>query len=81
MSFAILISSQSTSLTFEMRGDRFFNGGILFSTVVLCFIALISLYSFLLLVKTRLVVHGSFGGMSPPLRGRRRNADPDPPSP
>lgn len=44
---------------------RFYNGGIVFSTIVLCFIAMISLYSFLLLVETRLAVHGSFGGPSP----------------
>lgn len=43
---------------------RFFNGGILFSSAVLTFIALISLYSFLLLVKTKFVVSGSFGGAS-----------------
>ena len=41
---------------------RFYNGGILFSSAVLTFIALISLYSFLLLVKTKFVVPGSFGG-------------------
>lgn len=45
-----------------MAASSFYNGGILFSTFVLCFIAMISLYSFLLLVKTRLVIHGSFGG-------------------
>ncbi|TFY57488.1 hypothetical protein EVJ58_g6989 [Rhodofomes roseus] len=44
-------------------GKAFFNGGIIFSSVVLTFIALISLYSFLLLVKTKFVVSGSFGGM------------------
>ena len=38
------------------------NGGILFSAGVLSFIALISLYSFLLLVKTKFVIPGSFGG-------------------
>lgn len=40
----------------------FFNGGILFSTIVMLGIAAISLWSFLLLVKTRLVIPGSFGG-------------------
>lgn len=40
----------------------FFNGGILFSTITLVAIATISLYSFLLLVRTKLVVPGSFGG-------------------
>lgn len=51
-------------------GKAFFNGGLLFSTVVLCFIAMISLYSFLLLVKTRLVVHGSFGDIGGILYGK-----------
>jgi solute carrier family 36 (proton-coupled amino acid transporter) len=41
---------------------RFFNGGILFSCLVLVFIALISLWSFLLLVQTKFVVSGSLGG-------------------
>lgn len=44
--------------------DSFFNGGILFSAVTFTFIAVISLYSFLLLVKTKFVVSGSFGGMN-----------------
>ncbi|GAA6060765.1 hypothetical protein JCM10212_006745 [Sporobolomyces blumeae] len=51
-------------------GKAFFNGGLLFSTIVLCFIAMISLYSFLLLVKTRLVVHGSFGDIGGILYGK-----------
>lgn len=42
---------------------RFFNGGILFSAVTFVFISSVSLYSFLLLVGTKNVVHGSFGGM------------------
>ena len=41
---------------------RFYNGGILFSSIAFVCIAIISLYSFLLLVKTKLVVTGSFGG-------------------
>jgi len=41
---------------------RFFNGGLLFSTIVLLLIAAISLWAFLLLTKTYLVVPGSFGG-------------------
>lgn len=45
----------------------FFNGGLLFSSLVLSAIALISLYSFLLLVKTKFVVSGSFGGISIPV--------------
>ena len=42
----------------------FLIGGLLFSTLKLSVIAFISLYSFLLLVKTKFVVSGSFGGMS-----------------
>lgn len=41
---------------------RFYNGGMLFSIITFVFIALISLYSFLLLVDTKFVVSGSFGG-------------------
>ncbi|CAL1716897.1 unnamed protein product [Somion occarium] len=50
-------------------GKAFFNGGILFSSFILVFIALISLYSFLLLVKTKFVVSGSFGDMGGTLYG------------
>ena len=50
-------------------GRAFKNGGMLFSLVVLLSIAMISLYSFLLLVKTRLVVPGSFGDMGGVLYG------------
>jgi solute carrier family 36 (proton-coupled amino acid transporter) len=41
----------------------------LFSSAVLTFIALISLYSFLLLVKTKFVVSGSFGDIGGTLYG------------
>ncbi|KAI0784285.1 transmembrane amino acid transporter protein-domain-containing protein [Abortiporus biennis] len=50
-------------------GKAFFNGGILFSSGILIFIALISLYSFLLLVKTKFVVSGSFGDIGGTLYG------------
>ncbi|KAI0661798.1 transmembrane amino acid transporter protein-domain-containing protein [Cubamyces menziesii] len=50
-------------------GKAFFNGGILFSSAILTFIALISLYSFLLLVKTKFVVSGSFGDIGGALYG------------
>ncbi|KAK4698377.1 solute carrier family 36 (proton-coupled amino acid transporter), partial [Phenoliferia sp. Uapishka_3] len=46
-------------------GKAFYNGGIVFSTIVLCFIAMISLYSFLLLVDTYIVVKASFGADFP----------------
>ncbi|BGP34671.1 hypothetical protein JCM10296v2_006493 [Rhodotorula toruloides] len=51
-------------------GKAFFNGGILFSTITLCFVAMISLYSFLLLVQTRQAVPGSFGDIGGALYGR-----------
>jgi len=50
-------------------GKAFFNGGILFSSCILIFIALISLYSFLLLVKAKFVVSGSFGDIGGALYG------------
>ncbi|TCD64918.1 neutral amino acid transporter [Steccherinum ochraceum] len=50
-------------------GKAFFNGGILFSSIVLLLIAIISLYSFLLLVKTKFVVSGSFGDIGGTLYG------------
>jgi len=50
-------------------GKAFYNGGILFSTVVLVLIALISLWSFLLLVQTKFVVSGSFGDIGGALYG------------
>jgi len=50
-------------------GKAFYNGGILFSAFLLVFIALISLYSFLLLVKTKFVVSGSFGDIGGALYG------------
>ncbi|KAI0067192.1 hypothetical protein BV25DRAFT_1795537 [Artomyces pyxidatus] len=50
-------------------GKAFFNGGILFSAIMISAIALISLYSFLLLVKTKFVVSGSFGDLGGTLYG------------
>lgn len=42
---------------------------MLFSVIVMLFIAGISLWAFLLLVKTRLVIPGSFGDMGGTLYG------------
>jgi proton-coupled amino acid transporter len=50
-------------------GKAFMNGGILFSVLVLSFIALVSLYSFLLLVRAKFVVSGSFGDIGGALYG------------
>uniref|UniRef100_V5EQL7 Amino acid transporter n=2 Tax=Kalmanozyma brasiliensis (strain GHG001) TaxID=1365824 RepID=V5EQL7_KALBG len=52
-------------------GKAFFNGGLLFSTITLCSVAIISLVSFLLLVKTNLNCPGSFGDMGGILYGPR----------
>jgi proton-coupled amino acid transporter len=51
--------------------SRFYNGGLLFSTVGIIAWALISLWSFLLLVQTRLAVPASFGDMGGVLYGSR----------
>ncbi|KAH8923746.1 hypothetical protein BT69DRAFT_1349923 [Atractiella rhizophila] len=50
-------------------GKAFYNGGMLFSALMIVFIAMISLYSFLLLVKTRTIVPGSFGEIGGVLYG------------
>lgn len=41
----------------------YLNGGMLFSNLVLLFVSALSYYCFVLLVRTRLKVVGSFGGM------------------
>lgn len=58
-----MVPSYSTNVLTKFFS--FFNGGLLFSIITFTFIALISLYSFLLLVKTKFVVSGSFGGTTP----------------
>ncbi|KAG5647379.1 hypothetical protein DXG03_000447 [Asterophora parasitica] len=50
-------------------GKAFYNGGLLFSAITFVAIAIISLYSFLLLVKTKFVVSGSFGDIGGTLYG------------
>ncbi|WWD18297.1 hypothetical protein CI109_102747 [Kwoniella shandongensis] len=51
-------------------GKAFFNGGILFSAIVMVAIAGISLWSFLLLVQTYMKVPGSFGDIGGILYGQ-----------
>ncbi|WWC62296.1 uncharacterized protein I303_104892 [Kwoniella dejecticola CBS 10117] len=51
-------------------GKAFFNGGILFSTIVMLVIAGISLWSFLLLVEAYMRVPGSFGDIGGALYGK-----------
>jgi len=56
-------------------GKAFFNGGLLFSTAIMCLIAGISLWSFLLLVQTNQKLHVGFGEMGGILYGSyMRNA-------
>ncbi|KAJ3714586.1 vacuolar amino acid transporter 4 [Lentinula guzmanii] len=50
-------------------GKAFMNGGILFSSLLFIFIAVVSLHSFLLLVRAKLVVPGSFGDIGGALYG------------
>ena len=57
----LLKSFVGTGVLFLPRA--FLNGGMLFSNLVLGFIAALSYYCFLLLVSTRLKVHASFGDM------------------
>lgn len=54
----------SSTVSMLNSTSRFYNGGILFSALLLVFVALVSLWSFLLLVQTKFVVSGSFGGRS-----------------
>ncbi|KAF8917223.1 transmembrane amino acid transporter protein-domain-containing protein [Mucidula mucida] len=56
-----------TGVLFLGRG--FYNGGILFSSLLFIFIAVISLYSFILLVHTKFIVSGSFGDIGGTLYG------------
>ncbi|KAG9315046.1 transmembrane amino acid transporter protein-domain-containing protein [Chiua virens] len=50
-------------------GKGFANGGLLFSAITIAVVALISLYSFLLLVEAKFVVSGSFGDIGGALYG------------
>lgn len=65
--FMLLKSFVGTGILF--LGKAFFNGGLLFSTVVLVTIAAISLYSFLLLVQVNQKLHLGFGDLGGALFG------------
>ncbi|TRM64501.1 transmembrane amino acid transporter protein-domain-containing protein [Schizophyllum amplum] len=56
-----------TGILFLGRG--FYNGGLLFSAGLFVFIAMVSLYTFLLLVHTKYEVSGSFGDIGGKLYG------------
>lgn len=64
----LLKSFVGTGVLFLPRA--FLNGGMLFSNVVLLFIAALSYYCFLLLVSVRLKVHASFGDMGGQIYGK-----------
>ncbi|KAK5993657.1 Vacuolar amino acid transporter 3 [Cladobotryum mycophilum] len=64
----LLKSFVGTGVLFLPRA--YLNGGMLFSNLVLLFVAALSYYCFVLLVNTRLKVEGSFGDMGGILYGK-----------
>jgi proton-coupled amino acid transporter len=66
--FLLLKSFVGTGVLFLPKA--YLNGGMLFSNLVLVFVAALSYYCFVLLVNTRLVVEASFGDMGGVLYGR-----------
>lgn len=64
----LLKSFVGTGVLFLPRA--YLNGGMIFSNVVLLFVAALSYYCFVLLVNTRLQVDGSFGDMGGILYGK-----------
>ncbi|PGH18193.1 hypothetical protein AJ80_04580 [Polytolypa hystricis UAMH7299] len=64
----LLKSFVGTGVLFLPRA--FMNGGMLFSSVVLVAVSLLSYYCFILLVNTRLKIHGSFGDIGGILYGK-----------
>ncbi|ORY71192.1 transmembrane amino acid transporter protein-domain-containing protein [Pseudomassariella vexata] len=64
----LLKSFVGTGVLFLPRA--YFNGGMVFSNLVLLFVAALSYYCFVLLVTTRLKVEGSFGDIGGVLYGK-----------
>ena len=64
----LLKSFVGTGVLFLPRA--YLNGGMLFSNIVLLGVASLSYYCFILLVNTRLQVHGSFGDMGGIIYGK-----------
>ncbi|KAL1985241.1 hypothetical protein VTN96DRAFT_8157 [Rasamsonia emersonii] len=64
----LLKSFMGTGVLFLPRA--FLNGGMLFSSMVLLAVSLISFYCFILLVKSRLKIEGSFGDIGGVLYGK-----------
>lgn len=65
----LLKSFMGTGVLFLPRA--FLNGGMLFSSLVLLFVSILSYYCFILLVNTRMQVDGSFGDMGGILYGKQ----------
>ncbi|KAL2001391.1 hypothetical protein VTN02DRAFT_1820 [Thermoascus thermophilus] len=65
----LLKSFVGTGVLFLPRA--FMNGGMLFSSVVLTAVSLVSYYCFVLLVKSRMKVEGSFGDIGGVLYGKQ----------
>ncbi|KAK9447788.1 transmembrane amino acid transporter protein-domain-containing protein [Limtongia smithiae] len=49
----------------------YYNGGMLFSSAILFFVAVLTYYCFVLLIDSRMVVQGSFGDMGEILYGKK----------
>ncbi|EEH19184.1 hypothetical protein PABG_01503 [Paracoccidioides brasiliensis Pb03] len=64
----LLKSFVGTGVLFLPRA--FMNGGMLFSSIVLVSVSLLSYYCFILLVSTRMKIHGSFGDIGGVLYGK-----------
>ncbi|KAG6827742.1 hypothetical protein H0H92_010588 [Tricholoma furcatifolium] len=66
---ALMLTKSFVGTGVLFLGKAFYNGGLLFSIITFVAIACISLYSFLLLLKTKFVVSGSFGDIGGTLYG------------
>ncbi|KAG6919207.1 hypothetical protein DXG01_008505 [Tephrocybe rancida] len=66
---ALMLTKSFVGTGVLFLGKAFYNGGLLFSSITFVAIAAISLYSFLLLLKTKFVVSGSFGDIGGTLYG------------
>ncbi|KAG6856510.1 hypothetical protein H0H87_003703 [Tephrocybe sp. NHM501043] len=66
---ALMLTKSFVGTGVLFLGRAFYNGGLLFSIITFVAIAVISLYSFLLLLKTKFVVSGSFGDIGGTLYG------------
>ncbi|KAH0585383.1 hypothetical protein H2248_008620 [Termitomyces sp. 'cryptogamus'] len=66
---ALMLTKSFVGTGVLFLGKAFYNGGLLFSSVTFVAIALISLWSFILLLKTKFIVSGSYGDIGGALYG------------